>query len=391
MAHFVLGQLCALVYFACAPFSMALVLSSRQSLARSQQWEWHTVDRMAIRLRSVESDNPPPSAVSLSLQAGDSLISGSSCAYEAVQIYWNWSWTTTSSSSSSSSHPLDCMLAVENVATSQVSLQTLHNANTPTVLDATERDSSEFHGVIRCSLNEQHCVPGTMDIIALTSDPTNLRLAIHFNTNTTEPPLRSNAELINALHFDPPILGAASSTWRTPTLLEVSITETYFGQIMSYINAGKMVSITVRSNDIMQELETLLAALPQQEKPRPLYMTVTPTERSQLRLYVVDSRSMAVISNTVTLDVDICPANLLPKSSELLHRNPSSANSLVVTGRSVVAEAGGSSGRAVAGSIIKMEAVVHMKGIFPVVGTRPLVFPGSLPALVCVSDGILCD
>jgi hypothetical protein len=310
--------------------------------------EWYTLGvKAADQIRTLS-----PQALELRLASDGN----TSCVFNQIAVHW------TIIDESLFTSPLDYLIAVENVGTHDVNVKPLLS---PNWFARSKAESSTVHnGPIRCVINEDHCTPKVTDIIALTSDPSNLRLVIKFDVNTTAPRLSSVTEITNALSIFPPVIGQISGEWREANILELSICGAFFDQIMTVYRSGGRTVIAARQVDFLRQSHISSDAFITQ---------IRTSKPSELMVRVISIHDMSVVSNVLSISTVLCEqAGLLPdgtKIQTLSVINETVMDHLLMT-------------PVLRAEMQRQTPEINMEGIFPISGQKALVFPHSLALLV---------
>jgi hypothetical protein len=96
--------------------------------------------------------------------------------------------------------------------------------------------SKKMTSVIKCNINEDHCIPSVGNIMATTKgDPF---ISVYFNEDTNEPILSSSRLLSSAFSFNPPLIGNAVGTWINSKTLQIGVDQTYLATIVEAHTTG---------------------------------------------------------------------------------------------------------------------------------------------------------
>jgi hypothetical protein len=95
---------------------------------------------------------------------------------------------------------------------------------------------TKMSSVIKCNINEDHCIPSVGNIMATTKgDPF---ISVYFNEETNEPILSSTRLLLSALSFNPPLIGNAVGNWINSKTLQIGVDQTYLATVVEAHTTG---------------------------------------------------------------------------------------------------------------------------------------------------------
>ena len=159
--------------------------------------------------------------------------------------------------------------------------------------------NSQSHGLITCLINEEHCSPSVITIMANAENSSDPHIVLTFDQNTSTPELHSAREIAEALHLHPPIRDEAMGSWVSPKELVLHVSSAFFNAIMdAHRNSGQVV-MSVRTQRIESQGN----------------FTLRPSEAGQLLISIIDDGDKT-LSQTVEVQVDLCAGSvLLPTAS----------------------------------------------------------------------------
>lgn len=166
------------------------------------------------------------------------------------------------------------------------------------------------NGLIRCELNEIHCVPTVASVIAVVESN---RLAILFSEATNQPSLPSLSAIDKAFSFHPRLSGVAMGHWVTSQRLEIEMDEQVLNKILLDYQIGSLIQI-----------------FPRTVAPRSIWSgrsSIRPTQHGQYRVFFMDlKRDQVMFPGTMRpVVVSICdeyvPVPSIPWSGSRREQN----------------------------------------------------------------------
>ena len=134
------------------------------------------------------------------------------------------------------------------------------------------------NGLIRCELNEIHCVPTVASVIAVVESN---RLAILFSEATNQPSLSSLSAIDKAFSFHPRLSGVAMGHWVTSQRLEIEMDKQVLNKILLDYQIGSLIQI-----------------FPRTVVPRSIWSgrsSIRPTQHGQYRAFFMDLKRDQVL------------------------------------------------------------------------------------------------
>ena len=156
-------------------------------------------------------------------------------------------------------------IALASVSNEEDALTTIHSLN-------------NTNGLIRCELNEIHCVPTVESVIAVVESN---RLAILFSEATNQPSLPSLSAIDKAFSFHPRLRGVVMGHWITPQRLEIEMDEQVLNKILLDYQIGSLIEI-----------------VPRTVVPRSIWSgrsSIRPTQHGQYRVFFMDLKRDQVL------------------------------------------------------------------------------------------------
>jgi hypothetical protein len=134
------------------------------------------------------------------------------------------------------------------------------------------------NGLIRCELNEIHCVPAVASVIAVVESN---RLAILFSEATNQPSLSSLSAIDKAFSFHPRLSGVVMGHWVTSQRLEIEMDKQVLNKILLDYQIGNLIQI-----------------FPRTVVPRSIWSgrsSIRPTQHGQYRVFFMDLKREQVL------------------------------------------------------------------------------------------------
>lgn len=255
------------------------------------------------------------------------------CSYDNLFLYWNHD-------SNGNVYAREFQLTVSSGDDRALLMRPL--IISPQETEPETRDA----GIIKCARNANHCVPLVRDVIALTDIKDFPRLKLVFNEPTDEPTLVTTARTLEALDFDPPLIGSAIGSWVDPSILEIIVEIIYLEEVIAAFRQGRVIKITPKLEVHVDEIVTSNN------------ITIRPTEPGPLQIFIVNSTSMQRISNIIDVRVNLCDSSELLPSVSIVMSNEKE-------------------------ELPVPNPMIRIRGIVPVDGKQPIKFlQSSLPAMV---------
>ena len=191
-------------------FSFAFVICTLSCKAALQSsLEWSNVDQTRIDIQHIQEDN-----VSIRLSNNGTTVG---CLFDVLKL------------SLQSSHLHDLLLAVIQVGT-EATRTTVPMAS---FLPVNDDENVPQTSILKCALNEAHCVLNVENIVANTLGHPSIQVSFTHETNM--PDLSSTFQLLEALVFTPNLLGAGIGEWLNSKTLVIMIDTVYLDVIMEGI------------------------------------------------------------------------------------------------------------------------------------------------------------
>lgn len=274
------------------------------------------------------------------------------------------SWTT--------NHSVDQLLfAVYQHGKPDISVSYL---DAPSVHKENDAAVEKQDGVIKCSINEDHCLVAVGDITAFTT-PKN-KIVLQFSHPTNTPSLLTSAALHRALSFSPPLVGGALGEWTSDQELEIYVEDEFMNIIFQYVRDGLSVKInTIR----MPTYESITA---KGGGTTTGAVMVRPQEIGTYSLFFVDAETRKIVSDTLIYHVRHCDSDsILPVASF------SAAQSIFLDGdiEKTKDEDGVTTNTASFVSLLSAlpSPALHIAGTIALTGTNEVKIPyDAVPAMV---------
>lgn len=237
----------------------------------------------------------------------------SACALGTVKLAWSTDHSTA----------IQHMLALK--------AQNRDHMATKYLVDPTGQNTSR---IIKCAINEDHCMPVIKDIIALTENSDMPKLQFVFAEPVNRPSMISTSLVLDALVFSPPVIGSIIGDWIDELRLEVVIDPRYLEEILDGHRRGVPMRISPRRDDVFPSTSGST--------------NIRMTEMGKFQFFILDSITLQVVSNVIEVDVLSC-------------EDATVAPSLLSDGNNNVRERQ------------RPSATIRLKGIIPMRGSRAVL------------------
>lgn len=155
----------------------------------------------------------------------------------------------------------------------------------------------EEKNIISCLKAQSICVPIAKDLVLI---PTENKISVEFDQETTSPLLDTTAAVNDALHFVPSIV-AASAEWLNSRKLVIILEYQAMETVMSAYQSNLPIKVSVKAQQAKTDLSMLKGE-----------MDFRPVDNGLINVFVVDAQSGGVVSKVHEVDVQICSVEVLP-------------------------------------------------------------------------------
>lgn len=308
----------------------------------------------------VKSDYNEHETFEVSIRGGN-LTGFSGCVYDSIVIDW----------STKLSNVDEIHVGVYIDGHHEIAIGALPQAGVPIL-------QSKMTSVIKCIINEDHCIPSVGNIMATTKgDPI---ISVYFNEDTNEPLLSSSGLLLSALSINPPLIGKAVGTWVNSKTLQIGVDQVFLASVVEAHTKGPSGSISITpkfhnrplknydgdkgDDSIVNGSETISDTIEDTVRTKG-HLVIRPTAHGITKIFLINATSLSAVSSVLSYDVKFCREHFVP--------------ALIVQQRR-------DSEIRILGGIKRKRnptAAIHMKGVLSVTGKDSIKIPHhAVPAIV---------